>query len=194
MYDDSILIQKIHIHEINNLMCFAILQAALPVWDKDTVEQWAESCMKGELQGTYGVQETNTLLEGLKKMNLKNASVLVIGSEIPWVEACVLAFEPHKITTIEYGRINSTHPKILTMTPDEVRQNPHEFIGAFDAVITYSSVEHSGLGRYGDAMNPYGDRQTIARAWCMAKKNAHLAVGLPYMNDEDHIMYNAHRV
>jgi len=30
-------------------------------------------------------------------------------------------------------------------------------LGHFDGVITYSSLEHSGLGRYGDALNPWGD-------------------------------------
>ena len=27
-------------------------------------------------------------------------------------------------------------------------------LGPFDAVVTFSSVEHSGLGRYGDGLNP----------------------------------------
>lgn len=62
----------------------------------------------------------------------------------------------------------------------------------FDAVISYSSVEHSGLGRYGDAMNPWGDRQAIARAWCMTKPGGRIALGLPY-NPVDTIHYNAHR-
>ena len=36
---------------------------------------------------------------------------------------------------------------------------------AFDAVVTFSSIEHSGLGRYGDSLNPWGDLIASAQAW-----------------------------
>ena len=36
-------------------------------------------------------------------------------------------------------------------------------------MITYSSLEHSGLGRYGDSLNPWGDLITMAKAWCLLK-------------------------
>ena len=32
----------------------------------------------------------------------------------------------------------------------------------FDAMASYSSLEHSGLGRYGDALNPWGDQEIIS--------------------------------
>ena len=35
----------------------------------------------------------------------------------------------------------------------------------FDAVVSFSSIEHSGLGRYGDALNPWGDLIASAQAW-----------------------------
>jgi hypothetical protein len=63
----------------------------------------------------------------------------------------------------------------------------------FDAVATFSSVEHSGLGRYGDALNPWGDRQAVARAWCMTKPKGWLALGVPF-EESDAIEYNAHRM
>ena len=75
-----------------------------------------------------------------------------------------------------------------------MRADPERFLEAFDAVITYSSVEHSGLGRYGDAMNPWGDRQAVARAWCMTKKNGRLALAVPGCDNDDIIAYNAHRM
>ena len=37
----------------------------------------------------------------------------------------------------------------------------------FDAVVSFSSIEHSGLGRYGDALNPWGDLIAAAQAWYM---------------------------
>ena len=48
------------------------------------------------------------------------------------------------------------------------------------------------MGRYGDAFNPYGDRQAIARAWCATKEGGHLVIGVPVGRDA--IEYNAHRI
>lgn len=149
-------------------------------------------CRKGQLEGTYGTGETNMLVEALGHLKIEGASVLVIGSEKPWIEACALSFGASEVTTLEYGGIQSTHPRVSTLTPEQMRLSAPTFLNRFDAVITYSSVEHSGLGRYGDALNPWGDRQAMARAWCMTKPGGRLAVGLPH-NDIDTIHYNAHR-
>ncbi|KAJ1487113.1 hypothetical protein T484DRAFT_1787720 [Baffinella frigidus] len=52
------------------------------------------------------------------------------------------------------------------MIPAEAREAfANGTMPSFDAVVSFSSVEHTGLGRYGDALNPWGDLQTIARAW-----------------------------
>lgn len=167
-------------------------QSALnSVWTYDQIEDWKNKCKNGVLDGTYGVDETNYLKLGLEQMNLKNAYVLVVGSEIPWVEACVLAAGAASVTTLEYGKIHSEHPNITALTPDEFRKKYDEFHEYFDAVVTFSSVEHSGLGRYGDAMNPWGDRQAVARSWCASKKGARLLIAV--MTGDDCIQYNAHR-
>jgi hypothetical protein len=49
-----------------------------------------------------------------------------------------------------------------------------------DAIVIFSSVEHSGLGRFGDMLNPWGDIITIARAWCVTKDGGSLTIGVPY--------------
>ena len=50
-------------------------------------------------------------------------------------------------------------------------------------------------GRYGDPLNPWGDIITVAKAWCVSKSEAKLAIGVPtYVNGRDRIDYNAHRV
>ena len=45
--------------------------------------------------------------------------------------------------------------------------------------MTFSSVEHSGLGRYGDALNPWGDILTIAKALCVTREGGSLTIGVP---------------
>jgi hypothetical protein len=50
----------------------------------------------------------------------------------------------------------------------------------FDVVVSHSSLEHSGLGRYGDNLNPWADLITSARAWCVTKPEGHLLLGVPF--------------
>ena len=167
--------------------------ASLPIWEAETINTWAMQCAGGTLEGNYGKSETSFLLQGLLQVPLMDtARVLVIGSENPWVEACILAAGATDITTLEYGRIDSRHPNVKTITPEQMRERYSEFSEWFDVIVTFSSVEHAGLGRYGDRLNPWGDRQAIARAWCATKPGGYLVIGVPYGRDA--IEYNAHRI
>ena len=79
------------------------------------------------------------------------------------------------------------------MTPSEfISSYRSDKLGLFDAVVTFSSVEHSGLGRYGDGINPWGDLITMARVWCVMKPKALLLIGVP-AGKTDILYYNAHR-
>jgi hypothetical protein len=163
-------------------------------WMEADIEQQVESARRGSLHGTYGAESTNELRLGLKRMNLKGKYVLVIGSERPWVEACALEAGAAQVWTLEYGKIYSSHPKLKTMTPSEAREMYIKgTLPTFDAVLTYSSVEHSGLGRYGDALNPWGDMQAIARAWCVTKPGGQMLLGVPECKSADRIEFNRHR-
>ena len=170
--------------------------AATPVWKKETVEEWIELAKKDELGGNYGPGETWHLKNGLKVANgVQNGRVLVIGSENPWVEAAVLSVGASEVVTLEYGKIISEHPSIKTMTPNEFKQAYLAgTLGLFDAIVTFSSVEHSGLGRYGDALNPWGDVLEIARAHCVCKPNGSLVIAVMNTDDgSDELEFNAHR-
>ena len=49
--------------------------------------------------------------------------------------------------------------------------------------------------RYGDALNPWGDRITIAKAWCVSKPNAKMLLGVPTVAGEnDKIEWTANRI
>ena len=49
------------------------------------------------------------LLTSLERVGVRGHSVLVIGSEIPWVEAACLASGAAMVTTLEYGAITTDH-------------------------------------------------------------------------------------
>ena len=171
-------------------------KAMKSIWTIEDVENKIDLAKRGELSGNYGKSETNALRDGLRHAPLiPNGRILVIGSENPWVEACVLEAGAREVVTLEYGAIESQHPKIRTMVPYEFRQKYlNGTLGTFDGIVTFSSVEHSGLGRYGDALNPWADIITIARAWCVTRKGGSLTIGVMYDRGKDYIEYNAHRV
>ena len=115
-------------------------------------------------------------------MELKDKRVLVIGSETPWIEAMLLTKGVQSVTTLEYKKITSHHPKLSTVLPhefDELYKNGTRF----DALVSYSSVEHSGLGRYGDRLNPWGDLIVMAKSWCILKPKALALIGVPSLRD-----------
>lgn len=172
--------------------------ARTPVWHEKEIDDMKSNCSAGTLLGNYGFTETSKVFEGLKRMQtVKGGHVLVIGSENPWLEACILAAGASRITTLEYGSITSYHPQVKTINPSEMREMYLAGkLPLFDAVATFSSVEHSGLGRYGDALNPWGDLQAIARAWCITKPNGELLLGVMTAADDSfgRIEFNAHRL
>ena len=77
----------------------------------------------------------------------KNKSFLVIGSQLPWIESLLL-YLGAKVTTLEYNPYKTNHPNVTCITPKEFSKFVKEDKAPlFDAAITFSSVEHSGLGR-----------------------------------------------
>lgn len=166
-----------------------------PIWTEEMIEHYILQARNETLKGSYVISETNALRDGLRHASgVKNGRVLVIGSEDPWVEACALEAGAKEVVTLEYGEIKSLHPQIKAYTPKDFRRKYlNKTLGKFDAVITFSSVEHSGLGRYGDALNPWGDIIAIARAWCVTRRGGSLTIGVMYDEENDYLRFNAGR-
>jgi hypothetical protein len=62
----------------------------------------------------------------------------------------------------------------------------------YDFAASFSSLEHSGLGRYGDPLNPNGDIEELQRISCLVKPDGLLFLGLPM--GLDRLAWNAHRI
>jgi len=52
-----------------------------------------------------------------------------------------------KITTFDYVKIKSEHPQVEVLTPEQLSDIYLNQETRYDAMITFSSIEHSGLGR-----------------------------------------------
>ena len=83
-----------------------------------------------------------------KYIDPKDKNILVIGSETPWIEAVLINEGAGSITTLEYNPHPTDHPKIKTISPiDFAKLVASDKATMFDAMVTFSSLEHSGLGR-----------------------------------------------
>ena len=80
--------------------------------------------------------------------------------------------------------MKSHHPQLTILNPKELAE---QFLAGnlekFDAVVSFSSLEHSGLGRYGDGLNPWADLITMAKTWCVVKPGGQALIGVPHGQD-----------
>ena len=53
------------------------------------------------------------------------------------------------------------HKSLSETLNDIVRAYFEKNTDTFDSVVSFSSIEHSGLGRYGDPLDPDGDLKTM---------------------------------
>ena len=123
---------------------------------------------------------------------------IVIGTEKPWVEAHLLNQGAELVVTLEYGRIVSEHPQLVPVVASELAALFLAKGGVeVDFIVTISSLEHSGLGRYGDPLNPAGDLEAMAQAFCLLKPGGLMLLGVPSAGGDhtrDQLFWNAHRV
>ena len=118
-------------------------------WTNDGLSLLGELLEENTLQGSYGAHVVYRMQKLLKEYIFPEGKhILVIGSTRPWIEAILLAEGASHITTLEYNPYPTDHPKITTISPIDfaelVVSNTAPF---FDAMVTFSSLEHSGLGR-----------------------------------------------
>lgn len=118
--------------------------------------------------------------------HVQGKKVAIMGSTVPWYEAVVLAYGGHPVT-IEYNKIVSEHPGLRTMTVAEYEANPE----TFDAILSISSYEHDGLGRYGDPINPHGDLIAMEKTKKMLVSGGVLFLSVPVAKDL--LYWKAHR-
>lgn len=165
-------------------------------WTVTLIEKYRSQVRAREAFGTYNNKDIYPALDKYALNAINGKKCAVIGSEIPWIEAALLEYNASSVTTIEYATIYSSVPHLNTITPMEfakTQKNGKDQRQLFDSVWSYSSIEHDGLGRYRDPLNPYGDLQTMVKISCILRPGGFLFLGVP-LNIEDFIQFNLYRI
>jgi hypothetical protein len=114
----------------------------------------------------------------------------VVGSETPWYECIANLHGAEEIFTFEYRNIDNSIPEIRQiLKPNNLRGIEFEL----DALLCISSIEHDGLGRYGDRLNPAGDIEAMGLMKRLLKRQG----GLLFLSvpiGPDCLVWNAHRI
>jgi len=121
--------------------------------------------------------------------------VLVIGSETFWVELLCTLAGAAEVTTVEYRPIHWSEPptsNLKTLTWDAFIGDLDAHTERYDLILSYSSIEHSGLGRYGDRITPLGDLFTFMLMAKAMKPTGMCTAAVPTGQDLTH--FNAHRI
>ncbi|ETN76976.1 hypothetical protein NECAME_00502 [Necator americanus] len=129
----------------------------------------------------------------LRDYPVKDMVGFVIGSQRPWIEVQALRSGASKVYTVEYQEIKIVGTeKIIYINPITFAEQWKDNMDMFDFAISFSSIEHSGLGRYGDPPDPIGDLREVQKVLCLLKKGGLFFIGLP--RGRDGILYNLHRL
>eukprot|EP01036_Dinobryon_divergens_P031681 gene31681-41125_t len=153
------------------------------VWSYDSINSYDDDALS-----RCGAYANSACIEAVEKYGeeyIKDKVGMVIGTQDPWAERGLIHHGAKHIITVEYMKIVSQHPKLSTMHPMEAaRDYLAKNFTLVDFIFSYSSLEHDGLGRYGDPINPFADLESIARAQCMLKPNGVLFLGFPVGPDQ----------
>ncbi|CAJ0606173.1 unnamed protein product [Cylicocyclus nassatus] len=118
----------------------------------------------------YG-EEGLAVYYALQDYPVVNMTGFVIGSEWPWVEVLALRNGAAKVVTVEYQETKIVGTKkIEYIHPIEFAKQWSEKNASYDFSISFSSIEHSGLGRYGDPIDPFGDLKEVQKVLCLLKR------------------------
>lgn len=98
------------------------------------------------------------MLHGLKELN--TSRVAVWSSISPWAEYTLYNKGFTNIVTVDYNPpLCPPSIPVTSLSIQNLKRSPRQF--KFDLIVSFSGIEHDGLGRYGDPLNPYGDKAAV---------------------------------
>ena len=147
---------------------------------------WNPSRVRARKRHYYGA--TDAFLYGaLEQYPIRDLEVVIVGSEMPWYE-CICSEYGGRVTTIEYRQVDCRIPGINVLRPEEFARSPQRF----DIALSISSIEHDGLGRYGDPISPRGDLRAMQDMRQLLRPGGLLFLAVPVGRDA--LVWNAHRI
>jgi len=171
--------------EIGDFYCSPDPKTVSRIYTLDQIEKY--KVLIAQRKGAYYEETDQWLYDALDKNSIKDKDVIIVGSEQPWYETIANVYSSKPCVCLEYNERICESDTIKCY-----QYKDYDSLPKFDACISVSSIEHSGLGRYGDEIDPDGDIKAM-----QSIKNLLRVGGLCFLSvpiGEDRVMWNAHRV
>jgi hypothetical protein len=140
----------------------------------------------GSASGHYFHQD---LLVARRVFERKPARHLDVGSRIDGFVAHVASFRPIEVLDIRDLPVRIPN---VTFRKADLMNLPPDHAPVSDSVSCLHALEHFGLGRYGDPLDPDGHLKGLAGLYRLLEPEGILYLSVPI--GPDRIEYNAHRV
>jgi len=139
----------------------------------------------GNIEGDYFYQD---LYVARKIFRRNSARLLDVGSRVDGFVAHVASFREIEVMDI---RPNQNLPGIVFHQIDLMNVQD-DYIGLFDSISCLHALEHFGLGRYGDPIQPDGHKKGLENIIKMLNPQGILYLSVPV--GQDKVEFNAHRI
>ena len=161
-------------------------------YSREDVEALVSKAESVVASHNYGKRPNDAyFLEALAGHVANGSSVLVVGSAEPWHEAICLALGASRVTTVDYGSRKYEHPQLDQVNASFWDQLDDANLG-YDVVVAASSLDHDGLGRYGDPIAPDGDLLTMRLLLRALAPGAKVILSVPV--GPDRVIWNLMRI
>ena len=145
-----------------------------------------KSASSGRIHGVYFNQD---LLVARMIFNDKPVKHVDIGSRIDGFVAHVAVFREIEIYDI---RKQTSKVKNIICKQADFMQLSDDLVEYCDSISSLHAIEHFGLGRYGDPIDPYGHIKGIESIYKMLKTGGTFYFSVPM--GKQRIEFNAHRI
>jgi len=123
--------------------------------------------------------------------------VAVFGSVSPWVESVLLRQGAPSVLTVDWAppRIApSWAPRLRSLGQGHLAEaHARGELSRMELLVSFSSIEHDGLGRYGDPLRHNGDLNAMREMWLCLGRRGVLLLGVPTQALDD-VQWPWHRL
>ena len=166
------------------------------IWSNEMIDKMLELCNNLEYEKLSPNDYPKSSLQFVEVFNkfvsLSGKNCLVLGSISPWIECLLIHFNAKSVTTLDYIPPECNY-KINTLSMKNYKKETK-----YDVIVSFSSLEHDGLGRYSDPLNPNGDIDACIEAYTMLNEEGYFICGIPIGNGciegNLHRIYNKKRI
>jgi hypothetical protein len=120
------------------------------------------------------------------KHTIEGGSIGIFSAIKPWYSSFALEYGGYPFS-LEYILPRTIDPRIHIRTVADYMRAPQKF----DAIISISNIQHDGLGRYNDPLNPEGDIIAMDIFKAMLRPGGYLFLSVPVCKDS--LLFNTTR-